>query len=57
MDITVRNGDRPSLTYKTIGGILDFKIILGKDPNDVINAFHEYIGAYVMQPFWSFGFH
>uniref|UniRef100_A0A670IE62 Maltase n=1 Tax=Podarcis muralis TaxID=64176 RepID=A0A670IE62_PODMU len=40
----------PALTYRTIGGILDFYVVLGPTPEQVL------IGRPVMPPYWSLGF-
>lgn len=34
----------PALTWRTIGGVLDFYIFLGPDPNAVIQQYQEVIG-------------
>ncbi|KAK9880759.1 hypothetical protein WA026_013081 [Henosepilachna vigintioctopunctata] len=47
----------PSLTYRTIGGILDFYIFLGPTPSDVLKQYQNVIGKPKMPPYWSLGFH
>ena len=46
------------LTFKTIGGILDFRFFVGdNNPEQTLRPFQEYIGKSVIPPFWSLGFH
>ncbi|KAG9473611.1 hypothetical protein GDO78_004094, partial [Eleutherodactylus coqui] len=47
----------PALTWRTIGGILDFYVFLGPEPKSVIRQYHEVIGLPFMPPFWGLGFH
>ena len=47
----------PAITYRTIGGILDFYIFLGPDPIDVVRQYQEVIGKPFMPPLWGLGFH
>ncbi|KAH9504147.1 hypothetical protein Btru_065110, partial [Bulinus truncatus] len=46
----------PSLTFRTIGGILDFYIFMGAKPEEVIQQYTDVIGRPVMPPYWSLGF-
>eukprot|EP01136_Pigoraptor_vietnamica_P014105 Opistho-1_new@55911 len=54
MDISVRPG---ALTYRVIGGILDFYFMLGPTPTDVIRQYSDVIGRPHVPPYWGLGFH
>lgn len=57
MDVIV-NHEQSKLTYKITGGVLDFTIFLGDpNPENIIKAYHKFLGRHSMPPFWSFGFH
>ncbi|GCB80546.1 hypothetical protein scyTo_0016245 [Scyliorhinus torazame] len=47
----------PALTWRMIGGILDFYVFLGPDPKTVIRQYMDVIGYPIMPPYWSLGFH
>ncbi|GAA30540.2 lysosomal alpha-glucosidase [Clonorchis sinensis] len=47
----------PAITYRTIGGILDFFIFTGPDPMDVTAQYLSLIGHPLLPPYWSLGFH
>ncbi|XP_053807579.1 sucrase-isomaltase, intestinal isoform X2 [Vidua chalybeata] len=54
MDVTFQ--PTPALTYRTIGGVLDFYMVLGPTPELVVQEYTELIGRPVMPPYWSLGF-
>ncbi|XP_019347375.2 sucrase-isomaltase, intestinal [Alligator mississippiensis] len=46
----------PALTYRTIGGILDFYLVLGPTPELVVQEYTSLIGRPVMPSYWALGF-
>ncbi|XP_054432879.1 sucrase-isomaltase, intestinal [Pteronotus mesoamericanus] len=54
MDVTFQ--PTPALTYRIIGGILDFYMFLGPTPEVATKQYHEVIGRPVMPPYWALGF-
>ncbi|KAG9298864.1 hypothetical protein G9A89_015885 [Geosiphon pyriformis] len=54
MDVCYENG---KLTYKIIGGIIDFYILLGPKPQAVVEQYAQMIGYPYFIPYWSLGFH
>uniref|UniRef100_A0A8C5HXG7 alpha-glucosidase n=1 Tax=Gouania willdenowi TaxID=441366 RepID=A0A8C5HXG7_GOUWI len=54
MDVTFQ--PTPALTYRTLGGILDFYIVLGPTPEMVVQEYTALIGRPVLPAYWSLGF-
>ncbi|EFA85346.1 hypothetical protein PPL_02349 [Heterostelium album PN500] len=46
-----------SMTYKTVGGVLDFFFFVGPSPREVIQQYHQVIGYPKMPAYWSLGWH
>uniref|UniRef100_A0A673AJL8 Lysosomal alpha-glucosidase-like n=1 Tax=Sphaeramia orbicularis TaxID=375764 RepID=A0A673AJL8_9TELE len=55
MDVALQPA--PALTWRTIGGILDFYIFLGPEPGSVIQQYMEVIGYPAMPIYWAMGYH
>ncbi|KAI0217991.1 Maltase-glucoamylase, intestinal [Lamellibrachia satsuma] len=47
----------PAVTYRTTGGVLDFYVIIGDSPEEVIQRYTEMIGLPAMPPYWALGYH
>lgn len=47
----------PALTFRTVGGILDFYVFTGPAADDVIQQYSDVIGRPYMPPYWGLGFH
>ena len=45
------------LSHKTIGGILDYYIIVDNSPENVIKDIHFLLGNPILPPYWSLGMH
>uniref|UniRef100_H0XZP9 P-type domain-containing protein n=1 Tax=Otolemur garnettii TaxID=30611 RepID=H0XZP9_OTOGA len=46
----------PALTFRTIGGILDFYMFLGPTPENVVQQYTAAVGRSFLPPYWSLGF-
>lgn len=47
----------PALTYRTIGGVLDFFVFTGPSPDSVVEQYTDVILKPFMPPYWALGFH
>ncbi|GAB6021085.1 hypothetical protein CHUAL_003718 [Chamberlinius hualienensis] len=45
----------PALTFRAIGGSLDFYIFLGPTPEDVVQQYHTAVGRPFFPPYWMLG--
>ena len=46
-----------SLTFRFIGGVINYFVFIGPTPSDVVAQYHAVIGAPVLVPYWSMGWH
>ncbi|XP_023773673.1 sucrase-isomaltase, intestinal-like, partial [Cyanistes caeruleus] len=46
----------PAVTYRTIGGILDFYIFLGDTPEQVVQEYLQLVGLPALPAYWNLGF-
>uniref|UniRef100_A0A3P8UQR8 Maltase n=1 Tax=Cynoglossus semilaevis TaxID=244447 RepID=A0A3P8UQR8_CYNSE len=54
MDVTLQ--PIPAVTYRTVGGILDFFVVMGPTPEMVVQEYTALIGRPVLPAYWSLGF-
>ncbi|XP_036102238.1 putative maltase-glucoamylase-like protein FLJ16351 [Molossus molossus] len=54
MEVTLQPA--PAITYRTIGGILDFYVFLGNTPEQVVQEYLELIGRPFLPSYWNLGF-
>ncbi|KRY23902.1 Sucrase-isomaltase, intestinal, partial [Trichinella patagoniensis] len=46
----------PAVTWRTVGGVLDFYIFAGPSPKNVVEQLTSVVGRPAMPPYWSLGF-
>ena len=56
MDV-ILSPDGGSISFNTIGGIIDLYVMVGPTPIDVVMELTSIIGRPAMMPYWSLGFH
>ncbi|KAG8228221.1 hypothetical protein J437_LFUL004346 [Ladona fulva] len=55
MEVILQPG--PAVTFRAIGGVLDFHFFLGPSPREVVSQFTDLVGRPFMPPLWGLGFH
>ena len=45
------------MTFRTIGGILDFYIFTGPSPDAVVQQMQKLVGHPTLPPYWALGYH
>ncbi|OQR75050.1 lysosomal alpha-glucosidase-like [Tropilaelaps mercedesae] len=55
LDIILTPG--PTITYRPVGGILDFFLFTGPTPANVVQQYQEIVGKPSMVPYWALGYH
>lgn len=58
MDVVYSRGaTKDLLTFKVVGGILDFYVFSGPTPEKTVLQYTELVGKPYLPPYWSLGFH
>jgi lysosomal alpha-glucosidase len=58
LDVVMKwNAAEKSLQVRSIGGIMDFFVFIGPQPQDVVRQYHNLIGLPHLIPYWALGFH
>lgn len=55
MDVVLQPA--PAVTWRTIGGVLDFYVFLGPEPAAVVQQYLEVVGRPAMPIYWALGYH
>lgn len=55
MDVVLQPA--PAVTWRTIGGVLDFYVFLGPEPASVVQQYLEVVGRPAMPIYWALGYH
>ena len=54
MDVSVTS---QSVTFRTIGGVIDYFVFVGPRPEDVVRQYQALVGFPVLTPYWGLGYH
>ena len=55
--ITKKNNSEINLEHKTIGGFIDYYIVVDESREEVLKDLRFLLGIPTLPPFWSLGFH
>ena len=55
--ITNKNDGTTSLQHRTIGGIIDYYIIVAQSPIEVVQNIQKLLGPPFLPPYWAVGYH
>ncbi|XP_077022277.1 lysosomal alpha-glucosidase [Tamandua tetradactyla] len=55
MDVVLQPS--PALSWRTTGGVLDFYVFLGPEPQRVVQQYLAVVGNPFLPPYWGLGFH
>jgi alpha-glucosidase (family GH31 glycosyl hydrolase) len=54
MDVNITSN---SVTFRTIGGIIDYFAFVGPSPELVVKQYQDLVGRPVLTPYWGLGYH
>jgi alpha-glucosidase (family GH31 glycosyl hydrolase) len=57
VEIYKKENNETILSHKTIGGIIDYYIIVDNSPDNVLRDIHYLIGIPTLPPYWALGYH
>ena len=55
--ISKKNNSEINLEHRTIGGIIDYYIVVDESPEEVLKDLRFLLGIPTLPPFWSLGYH
>ena len=55
--IKYKNDDTTSLQHRTIGGVIDYYVIVAKSPMEVVQNIQKLLGKPFLPPYWAVAYH
>ena len=55
--ITYKNDGTTSLQHRTIGGVIDYYVIVAQSPMEVVQNIQKLLGPPFLPPYWAVGYH